>query len=37
MIDGESVEVPNGETFVHNGEKLYPRSRTFILGANVTF
>ena len=29
-IDGEEVECENGESFMHNGEELFPRSRTFI-------
>jgi hypothetical protein len=29
-IDGEDVEVDGPEPFEHNGETLYPRSRTFI-------
>jgi hypothetical protein len=30
MIDGESVEVDGPEPFLHNGELMHPRSRTFI-------
>lgn len=29
-IDGEDTEVESGEPFIHNGEELYPKSRTFI-------
>lgn len=29
-INGEDVEVPNGEPFEHEGEMITPRSRTFI-------
>lgn len=30
MIDGKEIEVESSETFEHNGETIYPRSRTFI-------
>jgi len=29
MIDGKEVELENGEPFVHNGETIKPKSRTF--------
>lgn len=29
MIDGKEVELENGEPFVHNGETIIPKSRTF--------
>jgi len=29
-LDGKETETSSGETFEHNGEKVYPRSRTFI-------
>ena len=29
-IDGEDTEVENGEPFMHKGEELFPKSRTFI-------
>jgi len=30
VLDGKDVEVPNGEPFIHEGERISPRSRTFI-------
>jgi hypothetical protein len=39
-LDGKEVEVKNGDTFQHNGETMYPRSRTFIpalIGDNPYF
>jgi hypothetical protein len=30
VIDGEDVERPDGQPFAHEGETIYPRSRTFI-------
>ena len=30
MVDGEEVEVENGEPFIHKGKPIQPRSRTFI-------
>ena len=30
VLDGEEREIPNGEPFAHNGETIYPKSRTFI-------
>jgi hypothetical protein len=30
MIDGKELEVPSGEPFMHNGERIKPMSRTFI-------
>jgi hypothetical protein len=30
MVDGKEVERPDGEPFVHEGETIQPRSRTFI-------
>jgi hypothetical protein len=30
VIDGEDVERPDGQPFVHEGETIHPRSRTFI-------
>ncbi len=30
VVDGKDLERPNGDAFVHNGETIKPRSRTFI-------
>lgn len=30
VLDGEEREMPSGEPFSHNGETIYPKSRTFI-------
>jgi hypothetical protein len=30
VIDGEDVEVESSKSFMHNGEEIFPRSRTFI-------
>lgn len=30
VLDGKDVEVPSGESFSHNGERILPQSRTFI-------
>jgi hypothetical protein len=30
MVDGKEVEREDGEEFVHNGETIRPKSRTFI-------
>jgi hypothetical protein len=30
VLDGEDVERPNGEPFAHDGETVYPKSRTFV-------
>jgi hypothetical protein len=30
VLDGKDVECPNGDPFLHHGERIQPRSRTFI-------